>query len=58
MFQDKEIEENKFIIQPKMDGHLRHKANKKIVPIKIETTVKVIDDTTLKISEEKSDDTS
>lgn len=51
------MEENKCIIQPKMDGHLRHKANKKIVPLKIETTVKVIDDTTLKISEEKSDDT-
>ncbi|KAL5240228.1 hypothetical protein ACI65C_007638 [Semiaphis heraclei] len=40
---DKEIEENKFIIQPKV--HQRHKADQKNVPIKIESTVKIIETT-------------
>lgn len=39
-----------------MDGHLSHKANKKIVPLKVETTVKIVD-ATLQNSEEKSHDT-
>lgn len=49
---DKVIEENKFIIQPKV--HVRHKANQKTIPLKIETTVK-IDNT---ISPEKANDVS
>ncbi|XP_025203258.1 nuclear pore complex protein Nup153-like [Melanaphis sacchari] len=40
---NKEIEENKFIIQPKV--HQRHKAVQKNVPIKVESTVKVVETT-------------
>lgn len=39
-----------------MDDHLKHKAVKKVVPLKVETTVKIID-ATLEKPEEKSHDT-
>ncbi|XP_050542395.1 nuclear pore complex protein Nup153-like [Daktulosphaira vitifoliae] len=45
---DKVIEENKYIIQPKVN--IRHRAEKKSIPIKAETTVCLID-----ISPEKSE---
>ncbi|XP_026812256.1 nuclear pore complex protein Nup153 [Rhopalosiphum maidis] len=44
---NKEIEENKFIIQPKV--HQRHKAVQKTVPIKIESTVKIVETTPEKV---------
>lgn len=50
------IEENKFIIQPRI--HLKHKADQKSVPIKLETTVNVVDTTTPEKIEEKSNNIS
>lgn len=57
MFQDKEIESNKFIIQPRMNSLLRHKSDLKPVPFKVETTVKIVD-SRLKNSDGKSHNTS
>ncbi|XP_050422624.1 nuclear pore complex protein Nup153 [Adelges cooleyi] len=38
---NKAIEENKFIIQPKVN--IRHKAEQKSIPIRVETTVRIVD---------------
>lgn len=40
LFQDKKIEENKFIIQPKV--HMKHKADQKPIPLKVETTINIV----------------
>ncbi|XP_050066767.1 nuclear pore complex protein Nup153-like isoform X2 [Aphis gossypii] len=52
---NKEIEENKFIIQPKV--HQRHKAVQKNVPIKVESTIKIVE-TTPEKSDSKSSEVS
>jgi nuclear pore complex protein Nup153 len=50
---NKEIEENKFIIQPKV--HQRHKAEQKNVPIKVESTVKIVETTPEKADDKSSE---
>ncbi|XP_003244255.1 nuclear pore complex protein Nup153 isoform X2 [Acyrthosiphon pisum] len=50
---NKEIEENKFIIQPKV--HQRHKADQKNVPIKVESTVKIVETTPQKADNKSSE---
>lgn len=52
---NKEIEENKFIIQPKV--HQRHKAVQKNVPVKVESTIKIVE-TTPEKSDSKSSEVS
>jgi len=51
--QNKEIEENKFIIQPKV--HQRHKADQKNVPIRVESTVKIVETTPEKVDNKSSE---
>ncbi|XP_060871258.1 nuclear pore complex protein Nup153-like [Metopolophium dirhodum] len=50
---NKEIEENKFIIQPKV--HQRHKADQKNVPIRVESTVKIVETTPEKADNKSSE---